>query len=180
MLSSLVGHYSSRVVRIGLIHFQARYKVTKSGLVCYGRPLEYGRPLCFWPVVSSSFFLSIFFPRLISAVADWMSAILLHMESANLRCTSETCCTWLAGNAGPKTVTKNCHRGTIAQLCWAISSQLRHISTIGKKTNFAALNRGRHLCSAGRPSCRAAHILVVFILCCNIISFTGKCLHLLS
>jgi len=29
--------------------------------------------------LSSSFFLSIFFPRLISAVADWMSAILPHM-----------------------------------------------------------------------------------------------------
>ena len=25
------------------------------------------------------------------------------------------------------------HLGTIAQLCWAISSQLRHVSTIGKK-----------------------------------------------
>jgi len=24
------------------------------------------------------------------------------------------------------------HLGTIAQLCWAISSQLRHVSTIGK------------------------------------------------
>ena len=28
---------------------------------------------------------------------------------------------------------KNCHLGTIAQLCRAISSQLRHVSTIGKK-----------------------------------------------
>ena len=28
---------------------------------------------------------------------------------------------------------KNRHFGTIAQLCWAISSQLRHTSTIGKK-----------------------------------------------
>jgi len=28
---------------------------------------------------------------------------------------------------------KNRHLGTIAQLCWAISSQLRHVSTIGKK-----------------------------------------------
>jgi len=28
---------------------------------------------------------------------------------------------------------KNRHLGTIAQLCQAISSQLRHISTIGKK-----------------------------------------------
>jgi len=29
-------------------------------------------------------------------------------------------------------VAKNRHLGTIAQLCWAISSQLRHVSTIGK------------------------------------------------
>jgi len=28
---------------------------------------------------------------------------------------------------------KNRHLGTIAQLCRAISSQLRHVSTIGKK-----------------------------------------------
>ena len=37
------------------------------------------------------------------------------------------------GNAGRKNVAKNRHLGTIAQLCRAISSQLRHISTIGKK-----------------------------------------------
>jgi len=43
------------------------------------------------------------------------------------------CCTWLAGNAGPKKLPKTCHLGTIAQLCGAISLQLRHISTIGKK-----------------------------------------------
>jgi len=109
-------------------------------------------------------------------------------------------------------VAKNRHLGTIAQLCRAISSQLRHISTIGKnvkqqyliqmspqyselrptsgwdrsgslghpckfqrisrlgsvtarhcssgrQSNFAALNRGRHLYSAGRPSRWAlAHI----------------------
>ena len=114
-------------------------------------------------------------------------------------------------------VAKNRHLGTIAQLCRAISSQLRHVSTIGKnllssnmsstcphnmvnfgplalgwdrsgslrhpckfqqvsrlgsvtarhlvvhgrQPNFAASNRGRHLCSAGRPSRWAlAHILV--------------------
>jgi len=28
---------------------------------------------------------------------------------------------------------KNRHLGTIAQLCWAISSQVRHVSTIRKK-----------------------------------------------
>ena len=106
----------------------------------------------------------------------------------------------------PKKVAKNRHLGTIPQLCRAISSQLRHVSTIGKKlvkqqyllymppnmVNFgplaaeifslvwgtpcvlaallhgtlvvgvsqaAALNRARHLYSAGRPSRWAlAHI----------------------
>ena len=52
--------------------------------------------------------------------------------SANLGCTSETCCTWLAENTRRKKVAKNRHLGTIAQLCRAISSQLRHVSTIGK------------------------------------------------
>ena len=121
-----------------------------------------------------------------------------------------TCCKYRT-----QKVVKNRHLGTIAQLCRAISSQLRHVSTIGKKLvkqqyllhtfpqygelqptsgrdrsgslgypckfqrvlrlgsvtarhssigrqpNFAALNRGRHLYSAGRPSRWAlAHILV--------------------
>ena len=51
-------------------------------------------------------FSSIFFPRLISDVADWMSVILPHMLccglSTNLRCRSETCCARLTGNAGLK------------------------------------------------------------------------------
>ena len=35
-------------------------------------------------------------------------------------------------------------------------------SSSGRQPNFAALNRGRHICSAGRPSGWAlAHILVV-------------------
>jgi len=38
----------------------------------------------------------------------------------------------LAGNAGPKKIAKNRHLGTVAQLCRAISSQLRHVSTMGK------------------------------------------------
>ena len=43
-------------------------------------PIVMGRPLYFCPVVSSVFFyLFIFFPCLISAVADWMSTMLLHM-----------------------------------------------------------------------------------------------------
>ena len=44
------------------------------------------------------------------------------------------CCTQLAWNAGPKKSPKVCHLGTIAQLCQAISSQLRHVLTIWKKT----------------------------------------------
>jgi len=39
----------------------------------------------------------------------------------------------LAENTGCKKVVKNRHLGIIAQLCWAISSQLSHVSTIGKK-----------------------------------------------
>ena len=53
--------------------------------------------------------------------------------SANLRCRSETCCTRLAENTGRKNSPKNRHLGIIAQLCRAISSQLRHASTIEKK-----------------------------------------------
>jgi len=49
-----------------------------------------------------SFFF--FFPRLISAVEEWMPTILLHMvrRSVNLECRSEMCCTRLAGNTGRK------------------------------------------------------------------------------
>ena len=85
-----------------------------------------------WFLLLSS---SSFLPRLISAVADWMSTINFHTWcglSANLRCRSETCGTRLAANTGRKKVAKNRRLGTIAQLCRAISSQLRHLSTIGK------------------------------------------------
>ena len=53
--------------------------------------------------------------------------------SANLGCRSETCCTQLAESTGGKNDAKNHLLGTIAQLCRAISSQLRHLSTIRKK-----------------------------------------------
>jgi len=42
------------------------------------------------------------------------------------------CCTWLTGNTGCKNVAKNRHLHTIAQLCRAVSSHLRHIATGGK------------------------------------------------
>ena len=53
--------------------------------------------------------------------------------SANLECRSETCCTRLAANTGRKKGAKNRYLGTIAQLRRAISLQIRHVSTIGKK-----------------------------------------------
>jgi len=46
---------------------------------------------------------------------------------------SETCCTPLAENTGRKNDAKNRHLGIIAHVCRAVSSQLRHVSTIGKK-----------------------------------------------
>jgi len=123
------------------------------------------------------------------------------------------CCTRLAGNTGHK----NRDFGTIAQLCRAMSSELWHMSTIGKnllnsntsstcpgnmmnfglltaeicwrvwgtpanfsrfrvlaalvlysssgrQPNFAALDRGRHLYSAGRPSRWALTHILVFCL----------------
>jgi len=61
-------------------------------------------------------------------------------------------------------------------------------SSSGRQPNFAAFNKGRHLCSAGRPSRSAlAHILVLYlffhfvIFCRNttvwaVVGFTGRLL----
>jgi len=57
-------------------------------------------------------------------------------HSANLECMSEMCCMQLAENTGCKNDTKNCHLHTIAQLCRAIPSQLRHVSTIREKNSL--------------------------------------------
>jgi len=91
-------------------------------------------PLYFCPVVSSSIHLS-FFPRLIlPSQIGWLPYLQTWCGlSANLGCRSETCCTRLAENAGRKKSPKIRHLDTIAQICRALSSQLRHASTIGKK-----------------------------------------------
>jgi len=52
--------------------------------------------------------------------------------SANLGCRSEMCCTRLAENTGHKKSPKSRYLRTIVQLCRAISSQLRNVSTIVK------------------------------------------------
>ena len=65
------------------------------------------RILYFCPVISIFFFYLCFFPRLISAVGDWMSTILPHMVwpySPNLECRAEMCCTRLDGNTGRKKI----------------------------------------------------------------------------
>jgi len=62
------------------------------------------RSRCGYYIFARWFLSSFFIPRLISAV----------------------------GNTGRKKSPKSRHLGTIPQLCRAISSQLRHVSTIGK------------------------------------------------
>ena len=46
---------------------------------------------------------------------------------------SEMCCKRLAENTKCKNEAKNRHLRTIAQICWDISLQLRHVSAFGKK-----------------------------------------------
>ena len=46
-----------------------------------------------------------------------------------------------------------------------VLAALLHVSQVVRQPNFAALNRGRHLCSAGRPSGSALdHILVIIVI----------------
>jgi len=64
-----------------------------------------------------------------------MSTIYFHTWcglGANLECMFEMCCTRLAEYIGRKNDSKSRHLGTIAQLFRTVSSQLRHISAIGK------------------------------------------------
>jgi len=76
-----------------------------------------------------------FFPHLISAVGDWMSAILLHMvwPCCEFRMQVYNVLRAARWKCRTQKIAKNRHMGTIAQICRAICSQLRHVSTIGKK-----------------------------------------------
>jgi len=73
-----------------------------------------------------SFFFFLFFPRLISAVGDWMSTILpVHTWcgfSANLECTSEMCCMRLAENTGRKKSPFWHHRTTLSGCIFAAAA----------------------------------------------------------
>jgi len=96
-------------------------------------PYVTGQTIIYLPCVF--FFLlllSFFFPRLISAVADWMSTILPHMV-CEFRMQ-----VWNVPHAArwkyrTQKIAKNLNLGTTTQFCRAIFSELRHISTIGKK-----------------------------------------------
>jgi len=55
--------------------------------------------------------------------------VLVQIQNAGLKCAARVSMEM----QNPKTHPKNRHLGTIAQLCQAISLQLRHVSTIGKK-----------------------------------------------
>jgi len=93
------------------------------------------RPLYFAAVVFM-FFLSFFLFLVYSQRSQAWCLPYFHTWrglSANLLCRSEMCCTRLAGNTGRKIYAKSRHLRTIAQLCRAISSQIRQVSTIGKK-----------------------------------------------
>jgi len=80
-------------------------------------PYVLGQTIIFLPC---DFYLpsSIFFPHLISAVGDWMSAILYFHTwcglSANLECRSEMCCMQLAENTGCKKSSLWHHRTTLS------------------------------------------------------------------
>jgi len=79
----------------------------------------FSSPFYFYPAVSSFFFL--FFPRLISAVADW-GLPYFHTWcglSANLGCRSETCCTRLAENTGRKKSPSGHHCTTLSGYIFA-------------------------------------------------------------
>jgi len=80
-------------------------------------------------------FLLSFFPRLISAIADWMSAILPHMVWPYCEFRMQVwnvlhAARWKYRMLKSRQKLPSGHHRTI---CQAISSQLRHVSTIGKK-----------------------------------------------
>jgi len=84
-------------------------------------------PLYFCPVICIYlFFLAYSQPSEIGCLPYFRTWCGL---SVNLECMSEMCCTRLAENTGRK----NRHFGSIAQLCWAVSSQLTRVSTIRKE-----------------------------------------------
>ena len=94
---------------------QAECPFCRSNSPSHGRSVEEGMPLYFHPVVSSCYLLfsSPVLSRRILEVCKGAARDSLKIQDAKNR--------------------QNRHLCTIAQLCRAVSSQLRHVSTIGKK-----------------------------------------------
>ena len=100
------GNFNGFRVLAALLHGTLVVGVSQNAALNRGRHLySAGRPSR-W-ALAHILVLSFFFSRLISAAADWMSAILPHCLSANLRCRSETCCTLLAENRMQKSRQKS-------------------------------------------------------------------------
>ena len=112
--------------------------------------------------LSSICLSSFFFPRLISAAAGWMSIPYFDTwcgPSANLECMST--CPHNMVNFGPLAAEiVSLVWGTPGNFNWfRILAALLHGTLVVGVSQTAALNRGRHLHSAGRPSRWAlAHI----------------------
>jgi len=98
--------------------------------------------------------------------------------------------TWYGGRPQPRQLL--CSMGTqlpqkkghihptqfLVHICCGQTSRQRYCtaSSSGRQPNFVALNRGRHLCSAGRPSRWAlAHILVRYIFDCMLNAMSLGC-----
>ena len=98
------------------------------------------------------------------------------------------CCKRLAGNTGGKMMQKNRHLSTIAQLCRAISSQLRRVSTIGKNllssniscrcfynmVNFGPLTAGIDWRVWGTPSYFNGYRVLAALLQCSQVWASAK------
>ena len=131
-----LGYYQTKPTSSKLFHRQTSIQRVYFLCCLLWSPYVIGQTIIF----SSCFFLiSCFFFFFLSLSQQSEIGCLPYFHtwcglSANLECRSEMCCTQLAENTGRKKVDKNRHLGTIAQLCWTIYSQLRHVSTIGKKT----------------------------------------------
>jgi len=80
------------------------------------------------PLYFCLWFLSFFFFLFSSPISQRRKVDVYHTHDVALvwECRSEMCCTRLAGNTGRNNDAKNRHLRTIAQLCRAMSSQLRH------------------------------------------------------
>jgi len=116
--------------------------------------MESGRQLYFCSVVSSIYlmrYINLRFTYLLTYLFFFFSSYNLsrcrldichtsaHDVALVRRCRSETYCTRLAEKYRMQKVAKNRHLRTIAHICWAISSQLRHVLTIEKKACSTAI-----------------------------------------